>query len=101
MVRAVRGSITRQGLELEESGTIVAVHDAVRPFVGIAEIESVIREAEVHGAAILPDANAHGLGQKREPLYSVCFEATEVWGEAAEPRECLYVDLWESYLEEA
>jgi nitrile hydratase len=55
----------------------------------------------VHGAAILPDANAHGLGETREPLYSVCFEATEVWGEAAEPRQCLYVDLWESYLEAA
>ena len=55
----------------------------------------------VHGAAILPDANAHSLGETREPLYSVCFEATEVWGEAAEPRQCLYVDLWESYLEAA
>jgi 2-C-methyl-D-erythritol 4-phosphate cytidylyltransferase len=32
---------------------IVAVHDAVRPFVSGADIEAVIRGAEVHGAAIL------------------------------------------------
>jgi 2-C-methyl-D-erythritol 4-phosphate cytidylyltransferase len=38
---------------LEPDTTIVAVHDAVRPFVTIAEIEAVISEAERKGAAIL------------------------------------------------
>jgi 2-C-methyl-D-erythritol 4-phosphate cytidylyltransferase len=33
--------------------TIVAVHDAVRPFVSVEEIESVIHEADRRGAAIL------------------------------------------------
>jgi 2-C-methyl-D-erythritol 4-phosphate cytidylyltransferase len=33
--------------------TIVAVHDAVRPFVSLAEINSVVAEAESRGAAIL------------------------------------------------
>lgn len=38
---------------LEADTTIVAVHDAVRPFVSVAEIENVIREAEQRGAAVL------------------------------------------------
>jgi 2-C-methyl-D-erythritol 4-phosphate cytidylyltransferase len=33
--------------------TIVAVHDAVRPFVSVDEIENAIREADKRGAAIL------------------------------------------------
>jgi len=38
---------------LEPETTIVAVHDAVRPFVSLIEIESVVMEAERKGAAIL------------------------------------------------
>ena len=38
---------------LKPETTIVAVHDAVRPFVSNQEIEDVIREADARGAAIL------------------------------------------------
>jgi 2-C-methyl-D-erythritol 4-phosphate cytidylyltransferase len=38
---------------LPQDITIVAVHDAVRPFVSIEEIETVIRKADEVGAAIL------------------------------------------------
>jgi len=38
---------------LEPDTDIVAVHDAVRPFVTVAEIEAVVAEAEAKGAAIL------------------------------------------------
>lgn len=38
---------------LEPGTTLVAVHDAVRPFVSIEEIESVVREADRRGGAIL------------------------------------------------
>jgi nitrile hydratase subunit beta len=54
-----------------------------------------------HGAFILPDTNAHGLGENPEPLYTVRFDAREVWGEQAAGRDSIYVDLWESYLEPA
>lgn len=33
--------------------TVVLVHDAVRPFVSVEEIEAVVQKAEEHGAAIL------------------------------------------------
>jgi 2-C-methyl-D-erythritol 4-phosphate cytidylyltransferase len=39
--------------QLKPDTTIVAVHDAVRPFVSVEEIESVVGEAERRGAAIL------------------------------------------------
>ena len=52
-----------------------------------------------HGIDTLPDANAHGRGPCPEPLYSVRFEATELWGDSAEPRQTVNIDLWESYLE--
>lgn len=51
-----------------------------------------------HGAHVLPDANAHG--EKRyEHLYTVAFEAAELWAEAEGRRESVYLNLWESYLE--
>src|SRR5215468_2190881 len=37
-------------------------------------------------------------GRCPEPLYSVGFEASELWGETAEPRQRVFIDLWESYL---
>jgi 2-C-methyl-D-erythritol 4-phosphate cytidylyltransferase len=58
-VSVVQGGARRQdsvaaALQLlDAETTIVAVHDAVRPFVDNANIESVIREAGVSGAAIL------------------------------------------------
>lgn len=52
----------------------------------------------VHGVYILPDAHAHGRGRCPEPLYSVGFESGELWGDTAEPKERVYIDLWESYL---
>ena len=58
-VTVVEGGERRQdsvamGIEgLQPETTIVAVHDGVRPFVTVEEIESVIRQAEHHGAAIL------------------------------------------------
>jgi nitrile hydratase len=56
--------------------------------------------AAVHGAFVFPDTNAHGGGEQPQPLYSVRLEAAELWAEAAEPRHaCVYLDLWESYLE--
>ena len=55
----------------------------------------------LHGAQIFPDTNAHGLGENPQPLYSVRFDAHELWGEAAETSQTVSLDLWESYLEPA
>lgn len=52
-----------------------------------------------HGAHVLPDARAHGQGEEPEPLYTVRFEGTELWGPDAESETAVSVDLWESYLE--
>ena len=53
----------------------------------------------LHGPQIFPDTNALGLGENPQPLYSVRFEARELWGDSAEPRQTVSLDLWESYLE--
>jgi nitrile hydratase len=53
----------------------------------------------VHGIHIFPDTNAHGLGPQPHPLYSVRFDAAELWGPSADGRGSVYIDLWESYLE--
>ncbi len=58
-VKVVQGGERRQdsvavGLQhLQPGTTLVAVHDAVRPFVTLAEIESVVLQADRTGAAIL------------------------------------------------
>jgi 2-C-methyl-D-erythritol 4-phosphate cytidylyltransferase len=58
-VTVVEGGERRQdsvfmGLKHLQQGTdIIAVHDGVRPFVPIEDIESVVRQAQTSGAAIL------------------------------------------------
>lgn len=54
-----------------------------------------------HGAFILPDTNAYGRDKNLESVYTVRFNAREVWGEQAAARDSIYLDLWESYLEPA
>jgi nitrile hydratase beta subunit len=55
----------------------------------------------VHGVFVFPDSNAHFKGENPQYLYSVCFSARELWGEEASGRDCVYVDLWDDYLEPA
>jgi nitrile hydratase len=50
------------------------------------------------GCHVFPDTHAHGLGEQPQHVYSVRFEARELWGEAAEPNQRVLLDLWESYL---
>lgn len=59
------------------------------------------RVALSHGPHVLPDSNAHGLGECPEPLYAVTFAARDLWGEAEHPGDEVTLDLWESYLERA
>lgn len=51
-----------------------------------------------HGAHILPDSNAHRLGEAPEPLYSVGFYARDLWDNAENPNDEVMLDLWQSYL---
>ena len=57
--------------------------------------------AAVRGYHVFPDTHAHGLGEQPQHVYAVRFDARELWGEAAEPRQFVYLDLWESYLDPA
>jgi nitrile hydratase subunit beta len=55
---------------------------------------------EHYGAHVFPDRSAEGV-KEGQHLYSVRFEASELWGEHAAGRSAVYVDLWEDYLEPA
>jgi nitrile hydratase len=50
------------------------------------------------GAHVFPDASAHGAA-RAEPLYTVGFRSCDLWPEAKDSRDKVFVDLWESYLE--
>jgi nitrile hydratase len=50
---------------------------------------------------VYPDSNAHFLGEQPQHLYSVRFEARELWGVNAGVRDGVCLDLWEAYLEPA
>jgi nitrile hydratase len=59
------------------------------------------RILRLHGAHILPDSNAHGLGEAPEPLYAVAFPAAALWAHPEHPADEVVLDLWQSYLEPA
>jgi nitrile hydratase subunit beta len=54
-----------------------------------------------HGVFIFPDTHAAGLGRKPQHVYSVRFAARELWGADGHPRDAVYVDLWDDYLDPA
>jgi nitrile hydratase subunit beta len=55
----------------------------------------------VDGADRLPDKAVYGERVEREPVYSVAFRSTDLWGESDEPPWTVLLDLWDSYLEPA
>jgi nitrile hydratase beta subunit len=58
--------------------------------------------AAIRGAFTLNDSLAHGGGESPTYVYTVGFGAGDLWGDAAEsPRDTVYVDLFETYLEPA
>ncbi len=53
----------------------------------------------LHGTFPLADARALGREDVVEPLYTVAFDARDVWGVDGEPNGTIHAELWESYLE--
>jgi hypothetical protein len=51
-----------------------------------------------HGSHILPDSHAHGQGEAPEPLYTVVFDAADLWGQPERAGDEITADLWHSYL---
>jgi nitrile hydratase len=55
----------------------------------------------VHGCHVYPDSNAAGAGEDPQWLYSVTFDARELWGPGAEPALEVTIDAFEPYLRAA
>jgi nitrile hydratase len=55
----------------------------------------------VHGAHVFADASAQGRGESPEWLYTVAFDATELWGPSAEAAHRVSFEAWQPYLESA
>jgi nitrile hydratase len=55
----------------------------------------------MHGCHVFPDVHAHGGGEDPQWLYSVRFDARELWGADADPTVAVSVDAFEPYLEPA
>jgi nitrile hydratase len=51
------------------------------------------------GSTAFPDAHAVGRRARPQHLYTVAFDASDLWGDAAEPATEVRVDLYEAYLE--
>ncbi len=54
-----------------------------------------------HGCHVFPDSNAQGRGEDPQWLYTVTFDARELWGPDADPTLAVSVDAFEPYLEPA
>jgi len=54
-----------------------------------------------HGCQVFPDSAAMGAGENPQWLYTVVFEALELWGPDADPTVKVSVDAFEPYLEPA
>lgn len=107
-LNANRRSDTRFSREIDDE-PIFNVGDTVRAVAfghgGHTRLPAYVRgrpgkvEAQ-RGAHLLPDDGARGV-EKAEHLYSVCFQASDLWAEEHGRRDRIYLDLWESYLDPA
>lgn len=50
------------------------------------------------GVYVFADSNAHHAGDRAQHVYSVTFDARELWGDGAPRKDTLRIDLWEDYL---
>ena len=57
------------------------------------------RIGHIRGVHVFADTNAQGLGEQPQWLYTVVFDARELWGDRAEQNACSSIDAWEPYLE--
>jgi nitrile hydratase len=55
----------------------------------------------VLGAHVFADSHAQGRGADPQWLYTVVFDAHELWGDAAQAGAAVSIDAWEPYLEPA
>ena len=55
----------------------------------------------VHGTHVFADANAQGLGEQPQWLYTVAFTGRELWGNDTQAGLRVSVDAWDDYLEPA
>jgi nitrile hydratase beta subunit len=65
----------------------------VRGHIGVIE--------RIHGAHVFPDSIVAGKGENPQWLYTVRFEARELWGPGADPTVKVSIDAFEPYLEHA
>jgi nitrile hydratase subunit beta len=54
-----------------------------------------------HGCQVFPDSAATDAGENPQWLYTVVFEAVELWGGDADPTVKVSIDAFEPYLEQA
>jgi nitrile hydratase beta subunit len=52
-----------------------------------------------HGVWIFPDSMGNDLGPDPQHVYTVRFEARELWGDEARTGDAVYVDLWDDHLD--
>ena len=52
-----------------------------------------------NGNQLLPDTHAKTGEVVLQRLYTVTFDAVDLWGPEANPRDSVCLDLWESYLD--
>jgi nitrile hydratase beta subunit len=54
---------------------------------------------QVRGVHVFADTNAQGLGEQPQWLYTVVFNARELWGSDGPRGQSVSIDAWEPYLE--
>ena len=54
-----------------------------------------------HGVFVFWDTSVYSKGENPQHLYSVRFSARELWGDSAGPKDAVYLDMFDDYLEPA
>ena len=88
---AIEPTISHDSRSVSVSARETSIPSAIRACrdTRAARVGTITRD---HGVYNFPDTNAHGLGAKRQHVYSVRFSSTELWGESAAARSVVHLD---------
>lgn len=95
--RAPRAPARFEVGELVRTRSGHADHHTRLPAYAAGQVGTIER---VHGAHVFPDTNAHDLGEQPEWLYTVVFDAADLWADARHGQR-VSIDAWEPYLSPA
>ncbi len=104
IIPGMSGSECKEGVKQPKYSRGDRVRVKVSSPLGHTRVPRYVRGREgiiekLHGYYHIPDVRVETGIKVYQPVYLVCFRARDLWGEGASPKDKLYIEMYEDYIE--